>query len=259
MKPTWEDPRYNIRLFRGDCLRVLPELRSRADFLLADPCYGTTKATWDVRHNYAVLLPALADRLKPAAVQAWFACGKFTFEMAARLGKTFRYDLVWEKSNAVGFLDARRKPLRAHESILIACQRLAASTFHPVKTVACSPRPRGDASLGSRATTLYGKASWKRTWREDGRRFPRSVIFVPSEAKQRNQHPTKKPVALLEWLIETYTNPGDLVLDFCFGSGSTAVACINTGRRFVGCERDRTFFAQAVRRIKDHIALKDFN
>ena len=104
MKATWTNRRHGIRLYRGDCLRVLPDLRCQADFLLADPCYGTTNAAWDVAHDYSALLPALGARLKPGAVQAWFACGKFTFTLADELGKSLRYDLVWEKGSALGFL-----------------------------------------------------------------------------------------------------------------------------------------------------------
>ena len=93
---------------------------------------------------------------------------------------------------------------------------------------------------------------------ETGYRYPTSVIAIPSVARG-NLHPAQKPVPLLEWLIKTYTNPGDLVLDFCFGSASTAIACINTGRRFIGCERDRTFFARAVKRIESHISVPHFS
>ena len=196
MKATWTNRRHGIRLYRGDCLRVLPALRCQADFLLADPCYGTTNAAWDVAHDYAALLPALSKRLKPGAVQAWFACGKFTFTLAGELGRLFRYDLIWEKSDVPD-------------------------------------------------------------WVDDGTRYPRSVLKFSTPAKGGPYwHPTQKPVPLLEWLIRTYTNPGDLVLDFCFGSGSTAIACINTGRRFIGCEKDRTFFRRAVMRIETHLAGK---
>ena len=255
MKATWENRRRGIRLYRGDCMRVLPALRCQADFLLADPCYGSTKAVWDVGHDYQALLPALSERLKPAAVQAWFCCGKFAFRMENQLGKQFRYDLVWEKSNAVGFLDCERKPLRAHESILIACDRWKDSLYHPQKEQGPIKR-KGTIHLKFDQTTLYGKQAFEKTrWSDDGSRYPRSVLRFPSEAHHvRRWHPTQKPVDLLEWLIRTYTDPSDLVLDFCGGSGSTAIAAINTGRHCVLIERDRTFFSRAVRRIEEHLA-----
>ncbi len=252
MKPAWENRRHGIKLYRGDCLRVLPGLRFQADFLLADPCYGTTNAAWDVPHDYEVLLPILANRLKPAAMQAWFACGKFTFALARELGKLFRYDLIWEKSGVVGFLDARRKPLRAHESILIAADRLHGTKYNPQKT---SRQKTSRRVIEGSLTTLYGNAGDRPEWIDDGTRFPRSVLSFKSLNRAIDHyHPTQKPVPLLEWLIRTYSDPGDLVLDFCFGSGSTAIACINTGRRFVGMEKDRTFFARAVKRIETHLA-----
>ena len=254
MKPAWENRRRGIKLYRGDCLRILPALRCQADFLLADPCYGTTNAAWDVAHDYAALLPSVGERLRPGAIQAWFACGKFTFTLAAELGDLFRYDLVWQKSFAVGFLDSGQRPLRGHEAILIAADRLKGSTYNVQKVDAGTRKRKGRIVRKGKDSTLYGGHKPVTTWRDRGWRHPTSVLSFASEPHHVHRlHPTQKPVPLLEWLIRTYTDPGDLVLDFCFGSGSTAIACINTGRRFVGIERDRTFFARAVRRVENHL------
>ncbi len=164
--------------------------------------------------------------------------------------------LNWEKSQAVGFLGARRKPLRSHENILIAADRMEGSTYNPLM-VPSGKRPGKRRPRSSATTTLYRQRGDPGLQGETGERFPRSVLrFASLNHATNNYHPTQKPVPLLEWLIRTYTNPGDLVLDFCFGSGSTAIACINTGRRFVGCEKDRTFFRRAVMRIETHLAGK---
>lgn len=240
--------RRGIRLIHGDCLDVLPRLRCRADLLICDPPYGTTNWAWDVAPDYGALLPVLLARLTPRAVQAWFACGKFTWPLVAVLGPMFRYDLIWEKARAVGFLDANRKPLRSHESVLIAAQGFQGSTYNPQKTPSGSPRIGGLLRRhgGADSTSLYG--SHKATvWSDDGTRFPRSVLRFKSEL--RGMHPTKKPIALLEWIIRTYSHPGDLVMDPFAGCASTAIACANTGRRFLGIERDRGFFRTAVKRI----------
>jgi site-specific DNA-methyltransferase (adenine-specific) len=158
----------------------------------------------------------------------------------------FRYDWIWEKSCAVGFLNANRMPLRAHENILIFYDGLP--TFNPQKTAGESYATRS----GNHKTSIYGryKPIYK-TINADGQRYPRDVINFARE--QHTIHTAQKPVKLCEYLILTYTDPGETVLDNCMGSGSTGVACVNTGRNFIGIELDEKIFDMAKKRIEDSV------
>jgi site-specific DNA-methyltransferase (adenine-specific) len=159
----------------------------------------------------------------------------------------FRYEWIWEKTSAVGFLAAQRMPLRAHENILIFCDKMP--PYNPQKTAG---KPYANKHGGNRTTTTYGH--WYKNVPSvniDGQRYPRDVINFARE--QHTIHPTQKPVKLCEYFILTYTNPGETVLDNCMGSGSTGVACVNTGRNFIGIELDEKIFDMAKKRIEDSV------
>ena len=155
----------------------------------------------------------------------------------------FRYEWIWQKPNAVGFLNANRMPLRSHENILVFYKKLP--TYNPQKT---KGKPY-KAKIGNRTTTNYGTFNGDfHTENTTGDRYPVDIIKF---SKEQGLHSTQKPVALLEYLIKTYTNEGDLVLDFTMGSGSTGVACLNTNRRFIGIELDENYFNIAKKRIEN--------
>lgn len=157
----------------------------------------------------------------------------------------FRYDLIWAKTQGSDFLNANRKPLKAHENILVFYKHLPTynKQYWYSTPYKCANKKRTHSSnYGTYSTKIGGEGS------EDGKRYPLSVLKFNSE---KGLHPTQKPVALLEWLIKTYTNENDVVLDNCMGSGSTGVACINTNRKFIGIELDNKYFDIALNRIQD--------
>ena len=154
----------------------------------------------------------------------------------------FKYQWVWEKSRPTGHLDCAKKPLRLHEDVLVFYQRQP--TYNPQGLIPCNKIRKARSTNG----TNYGAAQKDAVTKNEN--YPTSVLICPSE-DNRNAHPTQKPVALMEYLIRTYTTKGDTVLDNTMGSGTTGVACENTGRRFIGIERDHVYFDVAVGRISD--------
>lgn len=160
----------------------------------------------------------------------------------------FKYTMVWEKSKATGYLNAKKQPMRAHEDIVVFYNKQC--TYNPQMTQG-EPYNKGCAV---RDTYAYGKQEKAVLVKNDtGLRYPRSVQYFVTAEMEGKLHPTQKPVALMEWLIKTYTNEGDVVLDPCMGSGTTAIACINTNRNFIGFEKDETYFNIAQKRIQEHL------
>lgn len=156
----------------------------------------------------------------------------------------FKYALVWEKSKATGYLNSKKQPLRAHEDIVIFYRKQ--TTYNP-QMVQGAPYDKGAAV---RDTPAYGVQTKKVHVKNDnGLRYPRSVQYFVTAESEGKLHPTQKPVALFEWMINTYTNPGDVVLDPCMGSGTTGVAALRCGRKFIGCEQDTKYFKVAEERL----------
>lgn len=174
-----------------------------------------------------------------------FSSEPFTSELILSNLKMFRYDLIWAKTQGSDFLNANRKPLKAHENILVFYKHLPTynKQYWYSTPYKCTNKKRTHSNnYGTYSTNVGCEGS------EDGKRYPLSVLKFNSD---RGLHPTQKPVALLEWLIKTYTNENDIVLDNCMGSGSTGVACVNTNRKFIGIELDDKYFDIALNRIQD--------
>lgn len=235
-------------LRRGDCFRILESVPDGAiDAVITDPPFGVTDCAWDDRLNLERWWELIQRKTQPGAIIAMFACGKFTPLAMTSNRKWYRYDLVWEKNRPVGFLDANYRPLRSHESILIFASKLrSGAIYNPQKTApAHAPKPILKTRDASRI--YHGQRSqWVGVY--DGSKHPRSVLRfdVPVD----RCHPTQKPLGLLRWLVRSYSNPGDLVVDPFMGSGTTAAACQLEGRRFLGCEKNAKYFAAAKRRIE---------
>ena len=175
----------------------------------------------------------------------------FTATLVASNPKEFKYTWVWEKSKASGYLNAKKQPMRAHEDIVVFCN--GACLYNPQMT----PGTPYDKGTAVRDTPVYGEQTKAvHVHNDSGLRYPRSVQYFKTAESEGKLHPTQKPVALFEYLIKTYTNEGDLVLDPCMGSGTTALACLRTGRRFIGFEVDETFFERARLRISEKIEKK---
>lgn len=230
---------YDLRL--GDCLEVMAEIPDGSvDLILCDLPYGTTQNRWDS----VIPLDELWSEYRRIARGAIVLTAQTPFDKALGASNMawLRYEWIWEKPKATGHLNAKRAPLKAHENILVFSERQP--NYNPQKTAGEPYKGCGGASRHDN----YGSFAAVREGSADGSRYPRSVLQFRHETKPL--HPTAKPVALMEYLIRTYTNEGDVVLDNCMGSGTTGVACANTGRRFIGIERDPGYFEIARSRIE---------
>ena len=248
-----------IQLHQGDALELLKALPSGAvDSVILDPPYGRTKLHWDRPLPWPALWPELHRIAKPSANLLIFSQQPFTSELITGNRANFRYELIWRKSRAVGFLDARCRPLRVHENILLFCQRWRGAgnrmeaTYHPQKTPGTPYHKRRENDRRGNRAAHYGSSSdpFKPTLNASGERFPHSVIHLAS--RNEHGHPTAKPVDLLRWLVRTYSNPGEVILDCCMGYGSTGIAALLEGRRFIGMEKDPAIFAQAQQRLETY-------
>jgi site-specific DNA-methyltransferase (adenine-specific) len=222
-------------------MRTLPA--ASVDAVIVDPPYGTTDLAWDVAPPLAEWWAEINRITKERAIVAVFSAQPFTSEVIAANRRHYRYELIWSKTKAVGFLDANRRPLRAHENILIFARRFMGSIYNPQKTPG---KPYRSKHGGGRASRHY-RSHQKIETINTGDRHPKSVLQFAHD--RGGIHPTQKPVALIEWLVKSYTNPGDVVFDGYMGSGTTGEACMRQGRRFIGVELDRGYFNHARRRI----------
>lgn len=211
------------------------------DMILCDLPYGTTRNKWDSVIPMDALWAEYERVIKENGAIVLFSQMPFTAVLAQSNSKLFRYEWIWVKDNATGFLNANKMPLKLHENILVFYKK--PPVYNP---------QFGDgkpyAATHSINSSNYGKHNAVTT-KSDGKRFPVDVVKFQRDSSR--VHPTQKPVSLCEYLIKTYTNPGDVVLDNCIGSGTTAVACIRTGRNFIGFESNKDYYDIAVERVKE--------
>ena len=233
-----------MQLLHGDCLELMQTIGSNSvDLILCDLPYGTTACKWDSVIPFEPLWQQYERIIKDDGAIVLTAAQPFASILAVSNIKLFRYDWIYEKPNATGFLNAKKQPLRAHESVLVFYKKQP--TFNPQKTHGHARKSSHRNSINSE---VYGKAI-KKTVYDSSDRYPRSVQVFESDKYKLNAHPTQKPLALMAYLVETYSNRGDLVLDNCMGSGTTGVACVFTGRKFIGIEKDLKYFSTARDRI----------
>ncbi len=239
-------------LFLGDCLEIMATLSAGSvDTVITDPPYGTTRAKWDSPIPFGPMWEQLERVTKPHAPIVLFSAQPFTSALILSNPRRYRYDLIWERNAPTGHLNAKRQPLRDHEVIAVFSRR--AHTYNPQKTPGPPNHARKakDAAAPAETTNrIYG--AYKRSEHDaSGQKYPRSVIKIPKVNQRRGEkiHPTQKPLALLDYLIKTFSNPGDLVLDFTAGSGTTGAAALQNGRRFIGIEREPSYYEIAAQRL----------
>lgn len=236
-------------LYLGDCLdkmQLIPD--GSVDMILCDLPYGTTACKWDSVIPFAPLWEQYKRVAKPNAAIVLTSGQPFTTALIASNMNAFKHEWIYEKTNPKGFLSAKRRPLTSHENVCVFSY--GTPPYHPQKwTIPEHLRTKRKHATSKTSGECYGGRDLKR-WDDDGSRFPTSVIgFSNRVGRKENYHPTQKPVALMDYLIRTYTNEGETVLDNCMGSGTTGVACANTGRRFIGIEKDEGYFSVAQARI----------
>ena len=240
-----------IDLRQGDCLELMKEIPDGSvDMVLCDLPYGVTACKWDVVIPVEKLWEQYKRIVKSNGAIILFGSEPFSSEIRVSNRKDYRYDWIWDKRRGSNFQNAHKQPMKSHENVLVFYQRQP--TYNPVYWYG-NPYKVGGGERKRIIEGIRGNKSAAKfrpvTTSEDGRRYPLSIIKFERDGSRI--HPTQKPVALLEYLIKTYTNEGETVLDNCMGSGSTGVACVNTGRNFIGMELDPGYFEIAKKRIEE--------
>lgn len=234
-----------IQLYNGDCLEIMNDIPNKSiDLILCDLPYGTTRCKWDSILPFDELWKHYNRIIKDNGAIVLFGAEPFSSALRMSNIDNYKYDFIWEKEQGVNQLNAKRQPLRKHENISVFYKK--PPTYNPQMS-------KGKPYKINRNTTtdLYDKQK-PSSCVNYGDRYPTTILKFNRELHPR-YHPTQKPVALLEYLIKTYTNEGEIVLDNCMGSGSCCIASINTNRRFIGIEKDIKYFNIAQNRISDLI------
>ena len=251
----------NLWLMQGDCLERMKEIPSGSvDVILADPPYGTTACKWDSIIPLEPMWEQLKRIIKSNGAIVLTSQAPFDKVLGASNIGMLKYEWIWEKTAATGHLNAKKMPMKAHENALVFsddhedhCNMMVfynkLPAYNPQKTTGHSPvnsytkKNNADGECyGATASVSGGGAT---------DRYPRSVLLFPSDKQTCKLHPTQKPVALMEYLIKTYTNEGETVLDFTAGSFTTGVAAVNLGRKFIGIEMDQGYFEIGVNRVAE--------
>lgn len=233
-------------LLLGDCTELVFTLPPQSvDAIITDIPYGTTACKWDTIIPFDILWKMVKHVLKPKGAFVTTASQPFTSALVMSNPKWFKYNLIYKKNKSTGFFDAKRRPLNNYEDIPVFCE--SATTYNPQMTRAGKIYKRG--FVKRKKSDCYGEEK-DFVQLESGQRYPTRIIDINNANTNGIIHPTQKPVALYEYLVKTYTNEGDTVLDFCMGSGTTGVACKNTGRQFIGIEKEKSYFEIAKGRIE---------
>jgi site-specific DNA-methyltransferase (adenine-specific) len=236
------------QVFNEDCLEGMKRIPDKSvDMILCDLPYGTTACKWDVIIPFDKLWEQYERVIKSNGAIVLTAAQPFTSALVMSNPEIFKYDWVWEKSKVTGVLNAKHQPLRQHESVLVYYK--SKCTYNPQGTKktfeVCTDKGQSE-NYGSKKGDAYV---------QDTTGYPRSILKAASISE--TIHPTQKPVALFEYLIKTYTNEGETVLDNCMGSGTTAIACINTARNYIGFEKEEKYYKVIQDRIKNHVVQKE--
>lgn len=250
-------------LILGNCLEIMSTLPDGCvDMVFCDLPYGTTQNSWDIIIPFDELWKQYNRVVKENGAIVLTAQSPFDKILACSNLKQFRYEWIWEKNKATGHLNAKRMPMKAHENVLVFYRKLP--TYNPQKTTGHKPfgavKPKDNIPEPDKKRNYNHVA---RTYGNEGNttdRYPRSVqqFSVMNNDNPNKFHPTQKPVPMIEYFIKTYSNPGDLVMDNCMGSGSTCIAANNCDRKFIGIEQDEDIYSQAVAWFNKETALTRF-
>ena len=243
----------NIQLYNGDCLEVMDNLIQqgiKVDAIITDIPYGTTHCKWDSIIPFEDMWKRIKLLRKDTTPTILFGSEPFSSSLRLSNIKEYKYDWKWEKTQATGFFNAKKQPMRCIEDICVFYQKQC--LYNPQKTEGHKPVNSYTKYLSTvNKTEVYGKCTKELSGGGNTDRFPRQLLTYSSDKQTCYLHPTQKPLALMEYLIKTYTNEGDTVLDFTMGSGTTGVACKNTNRNFIGIELDENYFNIAKERINE--------
>lgn len=237
-------------IHQGDCLELMKDIPDKSvDMILCDLPYGTTQCKWDSIIDLKLLWEQYERIIKDNGAIVLTASQPFTSALVMSNIKMFKYQWIWEKQKATRFLDCNRRPLQANEEILVFYKKQP--VYNPQMREG-EPYDKGfrRSNADKSQAEIYGTFKGARIVNKTGKRYPRTVIKFNTAEGDGKFHPTQKPVALFEYLIKTYSNEGDLVLDNCAGSGTTAIACIKLNRNYILMEREEEYIKIINARIK---------
>ena len=245
-----EDKSY--QLYLGDCLEIMDKLIEQdviVDMVLCDPPYGSTRCKWDIVIPFDEMWERINKLIKPNGAVLIFGSEPFSSTLRCSNIKNYKYDWIWIKEQGTGVLNAKKQPLRNTELISVFYKKQC--TYHPQMTkgtpYSATRNPKGKHS------EIYNEQVDSITTINNGERYPLTTIYFNREMQSNERfHPTQKPITLLEYLILTYTNEGEVVLDFTMGGGSTGVACKNLNRDFIGIELEEEYFEIAKNRMENN-------
>lgn len=249
------------KLHQGDCLKLMHDIDDKSiDMILCDLPYGTTACKWDTIIPFEPLWAHYKRIIKDNGAIVLFGSEPFSSYLRLSNIEMFKYDWIWSKSRALGFTNAKNKPMNKHEIISIFSNGTVANKsnkrmpYNPQGLIAHGKKVSGIktcAADNKEGGHKFGRPGHLKEYIQEFTNYPTQIIEIPNEGNTR--HPTQKPVALFEYLIKTYTNPGELVLDNCAGSGTTAIACLGTGRNFILMEQEEKYCEIANKRIADFL------
>jgi len=233
-----------IQLLKGDCLEIMKTIKSGSiDAIITDPPYGTTACKWDSVIDFGLMWEQLNRIIKPNGAIVLFGSEPFSSALRMSNIKNYKYDWVWNKKNSGSGLHAKRQPLKINEIVSVFNKH----NYYPIMI---KGKMRNKKSYGSKKGSVTGEIKSTKDNYND-LYYPKNIIEISNAGQKGKQHPTQKPIELMEYLIKTYTNENETVLDFTMGSGSTGVAAKNLNRNFIGIEMDDNYFNIAQKRIND--------
>lgn len=242
-----------IKLYNNDCIEVMKQLISEGvtvDCIITDLPYGTTPCPWDVVIPFEDMWECINKIIKPNGAIVLFGQEPFSSLLRISNIKNYKYDWIWKKERLTNVFQVKRRPGKVVENISVFYKKQP--TYHPQKTKHNGPlRTNKIGDNAGFSITQTGSGTKPIEYNDDGTRYPLQIIeFNRDSMYEEKYHPTQKPIELLEYLIKTYTDEGEIVLDFTMGSGSTGVACQNLNRKFIGIELDKNYFDIATERIQ---------
>ena len=254
-----------MNLILGDCLEEMKDIPDGSvDAIITDPPYGTTACKWDLVIDFALMWEQLKRVIKPNGAIVLFGSEPFSSALRMSNIKQYKYDWIWDKNLPVGHLVAKYRPLQKTENISVFSDGACSYTknknkmsYYPTMKERTTKRKH---IVSIAKSELVNNHNRNKEYKRDDytERYPTNIINISNANQKGKQHPTQKPVALMEYLIKTYTNENEKVLDFTMGSGSTGVACKNTNRNFIGIEKEKEYFEIAKQRIVTTSPLLDF-
>lgn len=235
----------------ADCFDVFPFIEDKSiDAIICDLPYGTTQCKWDSILPLKKLWNEYERMIKPNGVIVLTASQPFTTKLISSNFNLFRYELIYGKTKSSNFMQAKKQPLKTHENILVFYKKLGTYNPQMTKAIVLDKRKKEKQYSHKEGSVNEGQKTFRKV--ENGLRYPTSSLLFNNSDKTKNEHPTQKPIELMEWLVKTYTNEGDIVLDNTMGSGTTILAAIKNNRIGIGIEKEKQYYDVAVRRASQY-------